>query len=78
MITISTEENKKVLQKLKEQMVETVIAWEVNIRHGERLKVTARAGEIAKLEEAINNAKNIKEENEKKIEVIEDILKETK
>lgn len=75
---ISKEEKRVILEKMEEQVKTNIIAWELNIRHGERLKISAKAGDLGALEEGVRNAKNTKEELEKKMELIEDMLKEVK
>lgn len=66
------------LYKLEENLKRQIIFNEVDIRYLERQKVAIGDAKLVQLQEVLNQLKKANEEYTKKLEVIADIIKETK
>ncbi len=66
------------LNKFEEQIKAQMVLNEIDLRYFERAKLLATEGQLLQIEEQVKILKPLKEQYEKKLEVVEDIIKETK
>ena len=75
---IEKQERLELLEKMLKALKQTIVTNEVDIRYLDRGKIVAKTEQLVKIEEALVGLKSQNDAFEKKMEVIEDIIKELK
>ena len=73
---VNKEERKLALEEVEKDLKKHIVMWEVNVRHGERILLSAKEGQRIEINTKIKQGKDTQNELEQKLELVSDMLKE--